>query len=173
LQGQLQAPSSRLPAASCQEKHSFRHGSMRITRERGQLTSRSGVLKEARSRVIIDENAKGGGGLAGAAPSSQLPAPGSQLPAARKSTPSAMDQRGLRGRERGHDDFRHGEPGGYRLIKFSKTSEGLSSPRILECVSKLCIRSIRPVGRAARKVQHSAKDGASATASVVGVLTDT
>jgi len=38
------------------------------------------VLKEARSRVIIDENAKGGGGLAGAAPSSQLPAPSCQLP---------------------------------------------------------------------------------------------
>src|SRR5260370_15932237 len=31
-----------------------------------QLTSRSGVLKGARSRVVIGENANGGGGLAGA-----------------------------------------------------------------------------------------------------------
>src|SRR6266849_1436379 len=31
-----------------------------------QLTSRSGVLKAARSRVVIGENARGGRGLAGA-----------------------------------------------------------------------------------------------------------
>src|SRR5712691_3894179 len=64
--GQLQALSSKLQRKS----NSFRHGSTRITWGRGQLTSRSGVRKEARSRVVIDENAKGGGGLAG-----QLQAP--------------------------------------------------------------------------------------------------
>src|SRR5260370_33582838 len=39
----------------------------------GQVTSRSGVLKRARSRVVIGENANGEGGLAGAFSTHQTP----------------------------------------------------------------------------------------------------
>src|SRR5712692_1194557 len=96
-----------------------------------QLTSRSGVLKEARSRVVIGENANGEGGLAEQFLVSSFEFRVRALARESDTMTFATDQHGLTRRY----PARSGERCFY---EFSKTSEGLSSPRILECVSKLC-----------------------------------
>ncbi len=59
---QKKATSSKLQAAR-ESKPFFATDQHGLREERGQLTSRSSVLKGARSRVVIGENTNGGGGL--------------------------------------------------------------------------------------------------------------
>ena len=97
---------------------------------RGQVTSRSGVLKRARSRVVIGENANGEGGLAGAF--STHGTPGQAQHSAKDAVWVTLSRRAM-------DLFPHALdarvghpalPSGAYFSRFSKTSEGLSSPRI-------------------------------------------
>src|SRR5712691_11838106 len=84
---------------------------------RVQLTSRSGVLKEARSRIKPGENARREGGLAG-----QLQALSSKLQG--KATPFATDQHGLGEEGTTNYPIRSAETGAEPRQTWRKCKEG-------------------------------------------------